>query len=200
MKKSKRNIIIAAVLLLVCAAVYLNWSYNNRWGKADNAMVEAEDENMAEANGENAGDAEATEVSEYFSEARLTRQTSRDQALTLLQTAAQSESASQETIDAAMDAIAAMANWSMQETQVENLLIAKDFADCVVYMSSEGVTVAVPAPVEGLTDAHVAQITDTITAETDYEAAQIKVIPIKNGTVTQTPVSPAPSATPTIAD
>ena len=28
MKKAKRNIIIAAVLVLVCAAVYLNWSYN----------------------------------------------------------------------------------------------------------------------------------------------------------------------------
>ena len=109
MKKSKRNIILAAVLLLVCAAVYLNWSFNDRWGKADNAMVEAEDENMAEAAGESQGDADqATEVSEYFSEARLTRQTSRDQALSLLQTAAGSESASQETIDAAMDAIAAM--------------------------------------------------------------------------------------------
>ena len=198
MKKSKRNIILAAVLLLVCAAVYLNWSFNDRWGKADNAMVEAEDENMAEAAGESQGDADqATEVSEYFSEARLTRQTSRDQALSLLQTAAGSESASQETIDAAMDAIAAMANWSVQETQVENLLIAKDFADCVVYMSSEGVTVAVPAPVEGLTEAQVAQITDTITAETDYEAAQIKVIPIKNGVVTQTTV---PGTSPTVSD
>jgi stage III sporulation protein AH len=109
LKKSKRNIILAAVLLLVCAAVYLNWSFNDRWGKADNAMVEAEDENMAEAAGESQGDADqATEVSEYFSEARLTRQTSRDQALSLLQTAAGNESASQETIDAAMDAIAAM--------------------------------------------------------------------------------------------
>jgi stage III sporulation protein AH len=85
----------------------------------------------------------------------------------------------------------------MQETQVENLLIAKDFADCVVYMSSEGVTVAVPAPVEGLTEAQVAQITDTITAETDYEAAQIKVIPIKNGVVTQTTV---PGTSPTVSD
>ena len=200
MKKSKRNIIIAAVLLLVCAAVYLNWSYNNRWGSADNAMVEAEDKNMAEANGTDAEASEATEVSEYFSEARLTRQESRDQALTLLQTAAQSESASQETIDSAMDAIAAMANWSMQETQVENLLIAKDFADCVVYMSSNGVTVAVPAPVEGLTEAQVAQITDTITAETDYEAAQIKIIPIKSGTQGPGTATPAPSATPTTSD
>ena len=51
MKKNlKRNIVMCAVLLFVCASVYLNWSYNNRWGKANEAMVEAEDEAMEEAN------------------------------------------------------------------------------------------------------------------------------------------------------
>lgn len=188
MKKAKRNIIIVTVLLFVCAAVYLNWSYNNSWGRADEAMVEAEDAAMAAAN---AAAAEAEEAFDYFAEARLTRQTSRDEALSLLQTAAASESASQETIDGAMDAIAAMAQWSMQETQIENLLIAKDFDDCVVYMSDDSVTVAVPAPVEGLSDAAVARITETITAETDYDATQLRVIEIKNGS----PASDAGSLT-----
>ena len=41
MKHLKRNVTIAAILLLVCAAVYLNWSYNNKWGTADPAMVMA---------------------------------------------------------------------------------------------------------------------------------------------------------------
>ena len=149
MKKVKRNIIIAAVLLFVCAAVYLNWSYNNSWGAADPAMVKAEDENMASLG----TDTDAEPASDYFAQARLTRQTSRDEALGLLQTAASAESASQETIDSAMNAIAAMANWSMLETQLENTLIAKDFSDCVVYISGEGVTVAVPAPAEGLSEA-----------------------------------------------
>ena len=109
MKKVKRNIIIAAVLLFVCAAVYLNWSYNNSWGAADPAMVKAEDEKMTSLGGET----DAEPASDYFAQARLTRQTSRDEALSLLETAASSESASQETIDSAMNAIAAMANWSM---------------------------------------------------------------------------------------
>ena len=39
----KRNIVMAAVLLFVCAAVYLNWSYSKRYGEADSAMVKAED-------------------------------------------------------------------------------------------------------------------------------------------------------------
>ena len=49
MNKVKRNVITVTVLLVVCAAVYLNWSYNNRWGTADQAMVEAEDAAMEQA-------------------------------------------------------------------------------------------------------------------------------------------------------
>lgn len=189
MKKAKRNVIIVTVLLFVCAAVYLNWAYNNRWGSANEAMVEAEDE-MTQTAADNADAADATVAdtsSDYFAQARLTRQESRDEALALLQQAASSEAASQETIDSAMDAIAAMATYSMQETQIENLLLAKNFADCVVYVSSDAITISVPAPMEGLSEADVAKVVDTITTETGYDATQIKVIEIKNGMAMQEP-------------
>ena len=83
------------------------------------------------------------------------------------------------TIDSAMSAISAMASDSMTETQIENLLLAKDFSECVVYITDEGITVAVPAPADGLSTAQVATITDTIVKETDYTAPQIKVIEVK---------------------
>lgn len=185
-KKAKRNIIIAAVLLFVCAAVYLNWSYNNSPGAADPAMVKVEDEQMSTLGTETGAEA----ASDYFAQARLTRQTSRDEALNLLQTAASSESASQETIDSAMNAIAAMANWSMLETQLENTLLAKNFSDCVVYISDEGVTVSVPAPAEGLSEAAVARISEAVTSA-GYTADQLHVIEIRSGQVTeQSPTEP----------
>ena len=180
MKRAKRNVIIVTVLLFVCAAVYLNWTYNNRWGSADEAMVDAEDERMQQASAAEDGDAQMTVTSDYFAQARLTRQQARDGALALLEQAASSGTASQDTIDSAMDAIAVMATYSRQEAQIENLLIAKTFSDCVVYMSSDNVTVSVPAPVAGLNDADVAKIVDTITTETGYDATQIKVIEIKS--------------------
>ena len=173
MKKAKRNILIATVLVFVCAAVYLNWSYN----RADESEPVGAEDGAGDQQSVSAG----SEDSDYFAQARLTRQTSRDEALSLLETAAASESASQETIDGAMDAIAAMATWSMQETQIENLLLAKNFEDCVVYISSDGVTVAVPAPVEGLSAASVAQITETIIGETGCTAEDIRVIEVKGG-------------------
>lgn len=176
MKNVKRNITIVVVLLLVCSAVYLNWSYNNKWGSADAAMVKAEDAAMEEAN--KAYEASLTSSSGYFAQARLNRQVSRDEAKQLLEEAVSADGATQETIDAAMKSISAMANYSMMETKLENTLIAKDFSDCVVYMSEDSITVAVPAPSEGLSAAAVARITETVTSETDYSATQLKVIEI----------------------
>ena len=178
MKNRKRNLTMLAVLMFVCAAVALNWSYNNRWGTPDSEMVSAEDEAMMSANAE-FEDSLVSTGGEYFAEARLTRQVSRDEALELLQTAATSETASQETIDSAMNAISAMATCTMQEAQIENLLIAKDFVECVVYIGKDTVTVAVPAPAEGLSQEAVARITDVICSETQYTAAQLSIIEVK---------------------
>ena len=72
-----------------------------------------------------------------------------------------------------------MATYSMQEAQVENLLIAKGFTDCVVFMSGDEVTVAVPAPLEGLSSADVARITDTVVTETGLDASALRVIEVK---------------------
>jgi len=202
-KNLKRNLVIAVVLLFVCAAVYLNWQYNKKWGDPDEDMVSALDDNRADAGllggediltgadteddddaltdadtADTAGE-DGSAVSDYFALARLTRQTSRDEALGLLQMAATSENASQEVIDSAMNEISVMAGYSLRESQIENLLIAKDFAECVVFISGEDVTVAVPSPEEGLSEAEVARITDTLASEGGFTATQIHIIEVK---------------------
>lgn len=178
MTKRGKIITISVVAVCICAAVYLNWAYNRQMN-ADETMA------AAELSGAKAAEEQAVEtsaenyISDYFAEARLTRQESRDEALSLLQAATTSENATQETIDAAVNSIAAMAASSMRETQIENLLLAKSFAECVAYISGDGVTLAVPAPAEGLTAEEVARITDAVTAETDFGVSQIKVIEVK---------------------
>lgn len=177
MSKTKRNIMIAAVVLCVCAAVYLNWSYNQQ-GYDESAIA---DTNLSDAKSaeETAVNTDGDYIAEYFAQARLTRQQSRDEAMDLLEQAASAQTASKETIDGAMNSIAAMATYSMQETQIENLILAKGFEDCVAFMSADGITLAVPSPAEGLAAEDVARITDTILSETSYTAAQMRIIEVK---------------------
>ncbi len=178
----KRNIVVAAVLVFVGAAVYLNWSYNSRWGTADAAMAAAEDAAALAAEEEYAEAAALARAGElnaaYFDNARLTRQQSRDEALELLELACSSEDASQDVIDQSMSQINEMAAWNLQESLLENELLAKDFADCVVFVNDDGVTVAVPAPLEGLTDTQVAQITEAVLSNTDFTAEALNVIEV----------------------
>lgn len=191
MNKTKKYVTIAAVLLCVCAAVYLNWSYNNKTAKsasADAAAADAaESKNTSGTDSASAGATDKTgKVSDYFASARLTRQQSRDEALSLLEAAAATKSASQETIDSATNSIAAMANYSMQETEIENILLAKNFAECVAFVTKDGVTLAVPSPESGLKAEDVAKIADAVTSETDFTATQIKIIEVKNSATGQT--------------
>lgn len=182
----KRNILILAILMFVAGAAYLNWSYNQQWGNGSAAMADKEDQMttavnaMLGRNEENTDSTAASAVSSYFSQARLTRQQSRDQALSLLETAASAESASQEVIDTAMNDITVMANWSLLESRIESELLAKDFSECVVYLSADSCTVAVPAPAEGLSEADVARVTDAVTSNTSYTPSQINVIEVMN--------------------
>ena len=177
-QRAKKTITVLAVVLCVGAAAYLNWSYNKSAGLSDaesvglTALDSADDSGATEETASNA---------DYFAQARLTRKQSRDEALSLLKSTAASKTASKETIDGAMSAISAMANASMEETQIENLLLAKDFSECVAFVSADGVTLAVPAPAEGLSAADVAKITDTVTTETDFKPTQIKVIEVRDG-------------------
>ena len=144
MKAFKRNAIILTVLLFVCAAIYLNWSYNNSEDVADVTLNNSEtnQETKTEENGDDKGENVTTgeessddtdlyyedgsmseSSSEYFSMTRLNRQQARDEATETLKAVSEDEGASQETIDSALDKIAVMASYTVTETELEALLL-----------------------------------------------------------------------------
>lgn len=205
MKILKRNAVILSVLLFVCVAVYLNWQYNKKGDAADAGAVtdstavqpttsendgDAQPTASEEASGskdktESAGlyytqeDGETT-MAEYFANVRLHRSQARDSAVQTLSTVSETEGASQETIDEALSEIARVAEYTMKEAELEGLILAKGFDDCVVYINDGGIDVTVPAPGEGLSTAAVARITDVVTSETDFTAENLKVIEVKS--------------------
>ena len=49
----------------------------------------------------------------------------------------------------------------------------------MVYLSGEGCTVAVPAPVDGLPQEDVAKVTETVIANSGFSATDINIIEVK---------------------
>lgn len=192
---SRKNSAVAAVItLLLVVAVYLNWSYSKNMpedsmtaASATAAEAEAADPSAVSDAGrfeENAwdmrtgaeGSAAVTKLSEYFSNARLSRQQSKDEALNILQTTLSDENASDDAKTNAEEAIAAMASNSVSESRIESLVIAKGFADCVAIIDGKTVSVVVSTPGEGLIGSDVAKIKDIVIAETQVSADQIRII------------------------
>lgn len=186
----KRNAVVATVLLFVCAAVYLNWRYAGNVvdtaGKGDEASQSTSQGDGKRVlgsatlvggvptSGQEDGGGETG--SSYFDTARLSRQQSRDNALSLLREAAEQEGAEQASIDEANKAIQTLASYTMLEGQIENLVVAKGYADCVAFMGEDSVSVVVSAGEDGLQAEDVAKITDIVLNETDYTLDQITVM------------------------
>ena len=66
-----------------------------------------------------------------------------------------------------------------QAMQIENMITAKGYDDCVTYINDGVVCVAVSAPADGLSDADAALISDIVTSQTDYSLSQVRIIEVK---------------------
>lgn len=191
MKIWKRNVVVAAIMLFVCAAVYLNWSYGQEvdegsqaadgklLGEATLVAGEAEDALLGKNESEVdtvQPEVEGAEQTGYFSSARLNRQQARDSALSLLQEAATDDKANQTMIDEANESIQTMAANTLVEAQVENLVIAKGYSDCVCFVNESSASVVVAKVEGGLTDMDAARIMEIVIEETGLTASQIKIM------------------------
>lgn len=183
----KRNVVVVTMAVLVCAAAALNWKYAGQ--EAQDAAQDAGTKILGEAalvsgteDGEDAPAAapeDETEVytgSDYFASARLTRQQARDSAIGLLQEAAAQESADAAVAKEASEGIQVLASFTLKEAQIENLVTAKGYADCVAFMGEDSISVVVSTDTGELTQEDVAKITDIAMSETGYSASGIKIM------------------------
>jgi len=188
MKIWKRNAVVVVIVLFVGAAVYLNWSYGQKSdvdastsGKllGEAALVSGKTEESAPPAETDAGEnstSSAQSSTGYFASARLNRQQARDSALEILQQAAADAMADQAVIDEANISIQTIADNIMAEAQIENLVTAKGYGDCVCYIDEDSASVVVAASEAGLTDTDTAKIAEIVKEETSFTINQIKII------------------------
>ncbi|MBR5537061.1 MAG: SpoIIIAH-like family protein [Clostridia bacterium] len=179
----KRGAIYSVVALMLCLAVYLNWYYTKTDGDYGNATdYQADGKVLGESilvNGaeERGADTLAAQTeNEYFSQARLSRQQARDEAVTILTRTAESAASTEEARTAASTGIQVMADNAVVESRIENLVIAKGYEDCVTFVNDNGVNVIVAKTENGLTDTDVAKIRDIVISEASVTADAIKIM------------------------
>lgn len=180
MKKWKKNLIAGGVLVAVCAGIYINWIYTEDQTVANLTDTLDADKILSSDSlvmSDGVLDQVTDTVSDYFAAVRLSRQEARDSALTLLQEAMSYNGGTTE--DQSGQQLEQIVQTALCEAQIESLVIAKGYTDCVAYMSESGISVAVAAPEGGLQQEDVAVIADIVLTQSDYEMADIRVVPVQ---------------------
>ena len=171
----KGNAVVVMILVFVCAAIFLNGKYAEKVDKPTKVLGQSE---LVSTDGDAAEVSANAEGKDYFASARLTRQQARDSALSLLKEASENDDVDAETASEAAKSIETLASYTLSEAQIENMVTAKGYEDCVVFMSEDGVSVVVSTGEEGLQTEDIARITDIVKQETGLSAESIKIMEV----------------------
>ncbi len=192
----KRQILLATLVVALGIAIYLNWQFSQT-GK-DLTLAEDADasKNYGEAQFVGTDDeteADAIDVTgitdmtdaivtnnageDYFIEARLNKKQSRDEAVETLQNILKDSAITEEEKDNAITTAASISTAIDAENNIETLIKAKGFTDCIAFIDSDKASIVIKT--DGLLSTEVAQIKDILLAEIDIPAENITIIPVK---------------------
>ena len=171
--RSGRSVVIVTAVLLIGLAVYLNyrWFYDpiDSMGYGDNNM-----ENGFADNEQTSGEGDGEEENNYFTAVALTRQQSRDEAIDVLNTVIESAEASEEAKGEAAAEISKIAVNIQNESNIETLVKAKGFEECVAVIGEGCVSVIVKA--ESLQAKDTAQILAIVYESTGITPEHVSII------------------------
>lgn len=178
MKNWKKNLAAAGILVTVCAGIYVNWLFTG--GDATKDLLDTLDSekvmsDMLIMDGSSLQTG-TDSVSDYFAAVRLSRQQARDSAVTLLQEAM--SYGDKNEVQSSSEKLEEIVQTALSEAQIESLVIAKGYRDCVAYMSDDGISVAVASPEGGLKGEDVSLIADIVMTQSDYAMTEIRVVEV----------------------
>lgn len=197
MKLKKRQLILAMLIIALGAAVYLNWQFadngsiltattqvadqdssNSEKALGDttyvNTNADQNAQNSAQSNSDNNMTPSATE---YFSSARLARKQARDTANETLKATIDNPNATDDVKKSAVDQSAKIAANIEAEANIENMIKAKGFKDCMAYVENNQCTVNVFTT--GLLDSEAIIIKDIVSSQTGISYSNIKIVEVK---------------------
>ena len=185
MKLGKRQIVLAALILALGAAVYLNWQFTSVNPVAEETAADTSGETSSQ---EELGVAQLvnnsyietvtdeapaapTAMNSKLSEARVERQSARDEALDMIDDILADVDADSDAKKQAIEEASAIAQNMVKETNIESVIKAKGVTDAVVIINDDNCSVIV----DKLGDNGLI-IQDVITSQTDISSEKINIV------------------------
>ena len=169
----KRNFIIFGAVLLIATAVVVNvmifakeddgYDYNQSAGM-----------NTDGTTNQTPSDEEQQTADSYFSSVQVSRQRTRDEAIEVLQAVVDNASATETAKNEALAEINKLAGIMATEANIEALIVAKGFEECVAVISGEDASIVVKS--DGLNAAQISQINEIVYSKAGIEPVHVTII------------------------
>ena len=180
-KSGKKNLIIACAVVLIGAAVWLNWAFfSNDDGdgytySGSTGMSGELDNSKNPTSGGEEEDEVKTQSDSYFSTIQVSRQRARDEALEVLQAVVDNTNATDEVKAEAVAEIAKLSLEMQQESDIESMITSKGFEKCIAVINGESASIVVKCSAT-LTPAELAQINTAVYEITGIEPVNITIV------------------------
>ncbi len=175
-KVGKRNIAIACSVLLIGAAVLLNWVLFSEGVTKGDGYNGYDQPSGSVTDTPTSGDGSTSvDVSDtYFSATQISRQKARDEALEVLQAVVDNAESSETAKTEALAGISAIAEEIQKEANIESLITAKGFEQCVAVLNGDTASIVVSA--DTLQPAQLAQINAIVYEQTGIAPSGVTII------------------------
>lgn len=179
MKSGKRNLIIACAVVLIGAAVWVNWLFfsgddgDGYTYSGGTGMSGELDNSKNPTSGDNSSTSTSTDS--YFSTVQVSRQRARDEALEVLNAVIDNANATEEVKAEAVAEIKQISEEMKQESDIESVIVSKGFEKCVAVINGETASIVVKCATQ-LTPAQLAQINSVVYEYSGIEPVNITIM------------------------
>ena len=177
-KAGKRNLIIVCAVVLIGAAVWVNWLFfsdsdDGYTYSGSNGMSGELDNSKNPTSGDS--DSSSAVTDSYFSTVQVSRQRARDEALEVLNAVVDNANATDEVKAEAVAEIKLISEEMKKEADIESVIVSKGFEKCVAVINGETASIVVKCATE-LTPAQLAQINTVVYEYSGIEPVNITIM------------------------
>lgn len=171
----KSQIAVTAMVIALAAAIWLNMKYSDTSTKYLGEATYVN--NTSSESKATQTSAKAKEDESYFETVRKEREENQNKIEETVKEALKSDKLTAEDKKAATQKVAQLADTITKQGNIEALITAKGFDDCVAIINNDSITIVVKS--DGLTTAQTLQIQDIATSQTNISLANVKIVTVK---------------------
>ena len=197
----RKEVLIGSLILLILVAAFINFNYqsvplddpNATTTSAQASATPSPDGTTASNDGQAPLDEETarkmgeaqyvnsnaaqTGGENYFAEARMNKESARSKSIEMLNAMLNNSNIDAESKKKAQDDMLALASVTDKEASCENLIKAKGFEECVVFVNGDSASVTVKSA--GLSNSDLAKIQEIVSSQTGVVIKNIKIVEVK---------------------